>query len=33
MNPLVGIIGKEISQELIEIFEDTFERYDVKVTL
>ena len=32
LNPIIGIIGQNISPELIEIFDDTFSKYKVKVT-
>lgn len=33
LNPLVWIIGKEISQELIDIFQESIEKYWVKITI
>lgn len=32
LNPLVWFIWTEVRQELIEIFEDVFEKYNVKIT-
>lgn len=32
LNPLVGIKSKEIDQELIGLFKDTFEKYGVDIT-
>lgn len=32
LNPLVGIIGKEIKQELIDIFKEIFEKYKIDIT-
>lgn len=32
MNPIVWIIWKEIKQELIEIFRDVFEKYNIDIT-
>lgn len=33
LNPLVWIIGKEMKQELIDIFSDTFEKYNVQINI